>query len=134
MLVFYIIPGIVLLMLFLMLFESERDVGILMLITGLLFIPGFTRIIGNTKFRVVPIMKKIITYLPLFAGFAILLYASMGFLGYADRYTIQLGYLIASMRYHLNDAPWASLWPGFAIFLISTSLFVLHEGLAKYSR
>ncbi len=104
------------------------------LITGLLLIPSFTRIIGNTEFRVVPIAKKIISYPPLFAGFAILLYASICFLGYADSRTIQLGGLIATGRYHLYDAPWATFWPGFATFLVSISLFVLHEGLAKKSR
>lgn len=136
MLVFYILPGIVLLMLFIMMLGTH--VWVLALITGLLLIPSFTRIIVNTKFQFVPIAKKIIAYLPLFAGFAILLYASIGFLGFADPHTIQLGDLIYKGRYWIYPyyyyVPWICFWPGLTIFLIVISLFVCHEGLAKYSR
>jgi len=131
-LVFYVFPGLVLLILFVMMIGHY--VWLLALITGLLLIPSFTRIIANTEFRVVPIWKKVVSYLPLFAGFAILLYVTIGFLGFADSNTIQLGNLVAVGRYHLYDAPWATFWPGFATFLLLISLFVLHEGLVKDSR
>jgi len=130
-LVFYVFPGLVLLMVFASILGPYA--GLYALITGLLLIPSFTRIIGNTEFRVVPITKKVVSYLPLFAGFAILLYATIAFLGYGDARTITLGNIIAKGRYHLYDAPWATFWPGFAIFLFLISLFVLHEGLAKSS-
>lgn len=113
---------------------GERHLKLLLLVIGLLLIPSFTRIIANTEFRVVPIGKKIIAYAPLFAGFAIILYVSLGFLGFADPYSIQLGAEISEARVHLYDAPWATLWPGFSIFLILICLFLLHEGLAKHSR
>jgi len=132
MLVFYILPGILIALLFVSMLGPR--VGQITLITGLLLIPGFTRIIANTEFRLVPIAKKVISYLPLFAGFAILLYVTIAFLGYGDSHTINLGNDIARGRYHLYDAPWATFWPGFAIFLVLISLFVLHEGLAKHSR
>lgn len=132
MLIFYILPGIVLVMLFTMM--VGQNLGIILLVTGLLLIPSFTRIIANTEFRVVPIIKKIIAYLPLFAGFAILLFVTLGFLGFSDPRIIELGDLISEGRAFLYIAPWASLWPGFTIFLILISLFVLHEGLAKHSR
>ena len=132
MLVFYILPGILIALLFVSMLGPR--VGRIALITGLLLIPGFTRIIANTEFRLVPIAKKVISYLPLFAGFAILLYVTIAFLGYGDSLTINLGNDIARGRYHLYDAPWATFWPGFAIFLVLISLFVLHEGLAKHSR
>lgn len=132
MLVFYVLPGIVLVMLFVLMIGPRIE--IIVLVTGLLLIPGFTRIIANTEFRVVPMGKKIIAYAPLFAGFAILIYMSIGFLGFADPYAIQLGNEMSQARYHLYDAPWAALWPGFAIFLILISLFILHEGLAQHSR
>lgn len=132
MLIFYILPGIVLVMLFTMMVGPKLE--IILLVTGLLLIPSFTRIIANTEFRVVPIIKKIIAYLPLFAGFAILLFVTLGFLGFSDTRIIELGDLISEGRQYLYIAPWASFWPGFAIFLILISLFVLHEGLAKHSR
>lgn len=132
MLVFYVLPAIVLVILFVM--SLGREVWLLVLIIGLLLIPGFTRIIANTEFRILPIVKKVIAYAPLFAAFSILLYVSLGFLGFADPHTIQLGALMAQGRVHLYDAPWASLWPGFMIFLILACLFLLHQGLAQHTR
>ena len=132
MLIFYVVPGILLVMFFTNI--TTTTFGLLMFTTGLLLIPSFTRIIANSEFRIIPIGKKIISYLPLFAGFAILFYVSLGFLGIYDPRTIQLGQLVSLGRQHLYDAPWASLWPGFIAFILLTSLFVLHEGLAKSSR
>lgn len=135
-LIFYILPGILLVLLLAdtaVGFGLERY-GFLMFMTGLLLIPGFTRIIANTEFRIVSMGKKIISYLPLFAGFAIIFYVALGFLGFSDYLTVQLGDLVNDARVHLYDAPWASLWPGIFAFLIVTSLFVLHEGLVKFSR
>jgi peptide/nickel transport system permease protein len=132
MLVFYILPAIILVMLAVML--GGQLLGILVIVTGLLLIPSFTKVIANTEFRVVPIGKKIISYVPLFAGFAILLYAALGFLGFTDPRLIQLGNEISQARVHLYDAPWATLWPGITIFLIVGCLFLLHEGLAQHSR
>jgi ABC-type dipeptide/oligopeptide/nickel transport system permease component len=132
MLVFYVLPGIALVMLFELMLG--QNFGLIALITGLLLIPSFTRIIANAEFRIVPIAKKIIAYLPLFAGFAILLYETIGFLGFSDNLTIQLGDLISEGRAFMYIAPWAIFWPGFAIFFVLISLFVLHEGLTKRSR
>jgi len=135
-LIFYILPGILLVLLLINTagaFGVDRY-GFLMFMTGLLLIPGFTRIIANTEFRIVSMGKKIISYLPLFAGFAILFYVALGFLGYSYPLTVQLGDLVSEGRVHLYDAPWASLWPGLIAFLIVTSLFILHEGLVKHSR
>jgi len=109
----------------------------LMFTTGFLLIPSFTRIIANAEFRPVTIGKKIISYVPLFAGFAILLYVSLGFLGFSSWRTIQLGNLISISRERLWDIthfPHATFWPGLIAFLIVIGLFVLHEGLAKSSR
>ena len=133
MLIFYILPGILLVMFFTMLLGGT-GFGLLMITTGLLLVPSFTRIIANTEFRIVPIGKKIISYVPLFTGFAILFYVSLGFLGIYDYQTINLGGLINIGRMHLFDAPWASFWPGAIIFFILIGLFALHEGLANSSR
>jgi ABC-type dipeptide/oligopeptide/nickel transport system permease subunit len=111
--------------------------GLLMFTTGFLLIPSFTRIIANAEFRPITIGKKIISYVPLFAGFAILLYVSLGFLGFSDWRQIQLGNLINIGRERLWDIthfPHAVFWPGAMIFFILIGLFVLHEGLAKSSR
>ena len=132
MLIFYVLPGILLVML--LTASLGVTLGLLMFTTGFLLIPSFTRIIANSEFRPIPILKKIISYMPLFAGFAILFYVSLGFLGIYDNHTINLGGLVNSGRSHMYNAPWASFWPGFIAFILLTSLFVLHEGLAKSSR
>jgi ABC-type dipeptide/oligopeptide/nickel transport system permease component len=132
MLIFYILPGILLVMFFISIFG--REVGLMVIITGLLLIPSFTRIVANAEFRVVPIGKQILAYIPLFIGISISFYVLIGFLGLSDPYTIQLGDLISDARMHLYDAPWASFWPGLTIFLIVASFFILHKGLAKCSR
>jgi len=134
MLIFYVLPGIVLVIFFAVI---SYPVGLLMFTTGFLLIPSFTRIIANAEFRPVTIGKKIISYVPLFAGFAILLYVSLGFLGFSDWRQIQLGNLINIGRERLWDIthfPHAVFWPGLIAFLIVIGLFVLHEGLAKSSR
>lgn len=131
-LIFYVVPGMLLVLFFSGI--AEYRLGFLVISTGLLLTPGFTRIIANTEFRIVPMTKKIISYVPLFAGFAIMFYASLGFLGFSDPRTIQLGDLVRDARVHLTDAPWASIWPSLTVILIVTSLFVLHEGLVKHSR
>jgi peptide/nickel transport system permease protein len=133
MLVFSVLPGIVLVLLTVLLFGTS-PFGLLMLTTGLLLIPGFTRIIANTEFRIVPIGKKIISYIPLFTGFAILLYATLGFLGFYDYRIISLGGLVNDARVMLFVAPWATFWPSTILFLIVASLFIFHEGLVKHSR
>ena len=138
-LIFYIMPGILLaiaLSFYPMqeLIRFEQTFGFLLFTTGFLLVPSFTRIITNTKFQIVPMGKKIISYLPLFVGFAISFYMSLRFLGFINYRTVQLGELIRNARYHLVDAPCASLYPGLIAFLIIASLFILHEGLAKCSK
>jgi len=137
MLIFYVLPGILLVMFFTRISAEGASFGLLMFTTGLLLIPSFTRIIANAEFRIVPIGKKIISYVPLFAGFAIIFYVSLGFLGIYDYRTIQLGQLVNVARERLWDIthfPHTAFWPGVMIFFILIGLFVLHEGLAKSSR
>ncbi|MCK4382323.1 MAG: hypothetical protein KAW66_03435 [Candidatus Lokiarchaeota archaeon] len=134
MLIFYVLPGILLVMFFTRISVGGATFGLLMFTIGFLLIPSFTRIIANTEFRIVPIGKKIISYVPLFAGFAIIFYMALGFLGFNDPQTIQLGQLVSLGRQNMYDAPWASFWPGVIAFILLISLFVLHEGLVKSSR
>jgi ABC-type dipeptide/oligopeptide/nickel transport system permease component len=131
-LIFYILPGIILVMFSILI--GGMEFGLIMITTGLLLIPSFTRIIANAEFRIVPIGKKILAYIPLFMGVSISFYLLLGFLGLSDPYTIQLGDQILDARMHMFDAPWASFWPGLAAFLIILSFFVLYKGLAEHSR
>ena len=131
-LIFYVLPGILIVLFLVGIIGPFPE--LILITTGLLLIPSFTRIVANAEFRIVPIGKKILAYIPLFMGVSILFYASLGFLGFTSPLTIQLGTDISVGRMHLYDAPLASLWPGFMIFFIVVSLFILHEGLAKHSR
>ncbi|MFX0074348.1 MAG: hypothetical protein ACFE96_02825, partial [Candidatus Hermodarchaeota archaeon] len=131
-LIFYILPGILIAM-FLVGILGPLP-GLLMITTGLLLIPSFTRIVANAEFRIVPLGKKILAYIPLFMGFSILFYVTLGFLGLSNPLMIQLGELISEGRPFLFVAPWASFWPALAIFMIVVSLFILHKGLAEQSR
>jgi ABC-type dipeptide/oligopeptide/nickel transport system permease component/ABC-type dipeptide/oligopeptide/nickel transport system permease subunit len=131
-LIFYVLPGILIVLFLVGIIGPLPE--LILIITGLLLIPSFTRIVANAEFRIVSIGKKILAYIPLFMGLSILFYASLGFLGFTNPLTIQLGRDISVGRMHLYDAPLASLWPGFMIFFITVSLFILHEGLAKHSR
>jgi len=134
MLIFYVLPGILLVLFFVSNTPGGDIFGLLMFTTGFLLIPGFTRIIANSEFRIVPIIKKVLTYVPLFTGFAILFYVPLAFLGFYDPRIISLGGLISEGRAMMYVAPWAIFWPGGIAFLIVVSLFVLHEGLVKSSR
>jgi len=131
-LIFYIILCIFLAMIFIGIFGLTSEH--LMLPIGLLFIPSFTQKIANAEFRMIPLGKTIISYVPLFAGFAIFLYVFIGFFGFNDPLTIQLSQLINEARNHMFDAYWAIFWPGLITFLLLVGLFVLHIGLVKLSR
>jgi ABC-type dipeptide/oligopeptide/nickel transport system permease subunit/ABC-type dipeptide/oligopeptide/nickel transport system permease component len=98
---------------------------------GVLLIPIFTLSIANAVRREensLDIAKIIIKYIPLEMVFAILLYQTIGFLGFMDDNTAQLGITLNYGRGHLS-LRWASFWPGLFLFLILLSLLLIHEGL-----
>jgi len=127
--VFYIIPGLFLVGLFVILFGID-NLNIIFMI-GFLFIPSFTRIISNAILReadVVKIIKTIIISIPLEIAFAILSFHFLGFIGLADETRSQLGISFSYGIYSpFSFRAW--FWPGFFIFLIMLSLILLHEGL-----
>ena len=131
-LIFYVLSGILLFMLFARIIAPGP--GVILIATGLLLIPSFTRVVANSEFRIVSIGKRVLAYIPLFIGISISIHVSLGFLGVTNPLIVQLGILISDARVHLYDAPWASFWPGFATFIIVASFFILHEGLKKHSR
>ena len=99
-----------------------------------MLIPSFTRVTTNAmpeefnRKMIYKTGKSLITYIPLNISLAILLYNSVGFLGFFHDYRIGLGSDIYT-GLHNPDAPWASFWPGLTIFLIVFSFFILHLGL-----
>ncbi|MFX1574257.1 MAG: ABC transporter permease subunit [Promethearchaeota archaeon] len=133
MLFFYIFPGLVLVLLFLDIFGPY--IIIALPIIGILLIPNFTRAIANTmsgEIDINRIVKTIIRQIPLNFAIAILLYSSVGFLGFFKGTIVSLGNDINRARENPYEAPWASLWPGLTIFGIAFSLIIFHIGLQDY--
>ncbi|MFX1435425.1 MAG: ABC transporter permease subunit [Promethearchaeota archaeon] len=132
MLLFYLLP----ILLFLIAITSifGREYTILLVSSGVLSIPIFTWIFVKTEYKIFEILKKVIIYIPLFVGFIIIIYNSLGFIGYSDPDFIQLGMDISNARGHILMAPWAVLSPGVAFFLLTLGLFFLHEGFQDYPR
>ncbi len=132
-LLFYIMPFF-----FLIPVISEafgRTYSTYFIILGILLIPLFTWIFVRTEYKIFEILKKLIIYIPLFVGFATLIYASLGFLGFHDPNIIhQLGNTISLGRSYLPIAPWATLVPAMALFLLTLGLFVLHEGFQDHPK
>lgn len=132
MIVFYILPGGVFLMLLM------RDLGLKNWVAfyylGILLIPSFIWLINNRNsngFNIKKAVKSIITYIPLNFALAILIYESLGYLGFSDNSIIQLGYVFYLSRANLINAFHAVFWPGLTIFSILLSFLLLHIGLQE---
>ncbi len=102
-----------------------------MYIVGILLIPGFTIVFNKTEFKLRNLIKSALIYLPLFMGFTILLFEGLSFTGFSDPFIPQIGGNISDARMHLYNAPWASLWPGFALMMLCIGFFALHYGLKE---
>ncbi len=142
MIFFYIFPGIVLLMLLIYIYGPFYEMIMIMPTIGILLIPSFTRVIANAmsgEINIHKISKAVTSHIPLNFAIAIIIYTAIGFLGLIslesvlglENQTIQLGSIVR-MGVLLSEAPWASLWPGFAIFGIVLSFLLLHIGLQDY--
>jgi len=106
-----------------------------LIIIGVLLIPLFTWIFVRTDYKIFEILKKLIIYIPLFVGFTISIYVSLGFLGFYDHSILhQLGRTITTGRGHIYDVPLAALAPALALFLLTLGLFLLYEGFQDYPR
>ena len=112
---------------------------IILLIPSLMVLLIFSIIMGSnisvmTNFMVMcatPGFKKLITYFPLFMAFNILIFGALGFLGLSDPSLINMGYHVAEGRIALFDAPWASLWPSIALYVLVIGFLLLHYGLKE---
>ncbi|MFW9947813.1 MAG: hypothetical protein ACFFDX_13395 [Candidatus Odinarchaeota archaeon] len=106
---------------------------ICLIIIGVLLIPLFTWIFVRTEYKIFKILKKLIIYIPLFVGFTISIYISLGFLGFYDHSILhQLGKTISDGSGYI--APWTTLIPGIALFLLLLGLFLIYEGFQDYPR
>ncbi|MFX1496300.1 MAG: hypothetical protein ACFFBH_02120 [Promethearchaeota archaeon] len=105
-----------------------------MLLYGILLIPFFTLLIAKTRINGFEIMKKVIPYIPLFIGFILIIDAGIGFLGFSDPRFISFGNELNESRMFIYNAPWATIWPGLFLFLLSLGFFLLYAGLQKKPR
>jgi len=131
MVIFFIIPGLMILILSIPLFGGGSPMFIIVMIIGLLLAVTFTGIVGNAIRREtsnINTIKAIIKYIPLEMAFGIMLYQMLGFLGLTDETIPQLG---VSLNYGRGSfsAFEATYWPGIYLFVIMLSLILLHEGL-----
>lgn len=100
-------------------------------LVGLFWTPFFTYLIARERPSFYDISKKIIPYIPLFMGVTILIDTFMGLLGFSSSFPIQLGAEISIARLYLSTAPWASLFPSLAVFILLSGFFILYAGLQK---
>ncbi|MFX1590020.1 MAG: hypothetical protein ACFFC1_17895, partial [Promethearchaeota archaeon] len=132
-LLFYIIPLIFLVPVIWVAFGETYST--LLIVIGILLIPLFTWIFVRTDYKTFEILKKLIIYIPLFFGFTVLIYVTLGFLGFSDHNILhQLGRTIGEGRGHIIDAPWATLIPEVAFFLLMLGVFLLHEGFQDHPK
>ena len=130
MIIFFLFPSFLLLVLLIPIFPNF-DYRAVTVIIGIMQIPIFSRIIANAIRRennYIDIAKSIIKYIPLEVAFAIILYQTLGFMGFSDSQVPQLGETLNWGRGHIS-AIWANMWPGIFLFLIMLGLILLHEGL-----
>lgn len=131
MIMFFVIPGLMLLILSSILFGGVRPIVIIIMIIGLLLTINFTVIIANAIRRessYINVIKVAIKYIPLEMAFGIMLYLMLGYIGLGDETTAQLGITFNYGRGHWSAFE-AIYWPGLYIFVIMLSLILLHEGL-----
>jgi len=125
----FIIPSIIVILILLGILG--RNIVALMSIMTLYMIPGVTLLISRGNYSLKLTAKKLIAYLPLFMAFNILLFEAIGFLGFSDPQIIQLGDSISRARSFVFFAPWASLWPGLALYVLMIGFLALHYGLKE---
>ena len=133
MILFYILPGFVLATLTIAIYGPFRE-NILVII-GILLIPNIARVIANRVSQKINIHRlgiAVIKLIPFNFAIALLIFHSLGFLGFNQSITISLGNEINVARENPYDAPWASFWPGLTIFGIVFSFLILHIGLQDF--
>lgn len=126
----FIIPSMLLIILIVGVLGRHYEV--LMLTFGILLIPSFTQIIAKSPLRksnIKSLLKKVVIYIPLELAFVILIYESIGFLGFSDPRYFGLGRDVDLARGHITDAFHALFWPGLYLFFLIVGFISLHIGL-----
>jgi len=134
MILFYILPAIIIVIIVHEITYDPTSSRVVLTI-GAIFIPSFTRIIANhvsRKLEPTYLFKNVVCYIPLHFGISILIFESLGYLGFFNPSIPTLGNLINFARTNLYSAPWASLFPGITIFGMALSFFLLYIGLQDY--
>lgn len=130
---FFIFPTIVFVVLVLAIYSWTMIMS--MVVIGVLLTPNITKVVANAVSRDINIkrvIKKVLSHIPLNFALAVMIYEAVGFIGFGGPGMIELGKSINIARSNLYMAPWATLWPGLAIFGIVFSSLILHIGLQGY--
>ncbi|MFX0144347.1 MAG: hypothetical protein ACFE9C_09730 [Candidatus Hodarchaeota archaeon] len=142
---FYILPMLLIVILIsrLIILISGISYLFILLSTGILLIPFFTQAIanvisGNIRSDLRRIAKMLVSHIPLNFAIAVTIYTAVGYLGFSHPpIGQQLGNLINDAHSMLYSAPWASFWPGLAIFGIVFTFFLFYlafQNLGQPSR
>jgi ABC-type dipeptide/oligopeptide/nickel transport system permease component len=130
MVVLFFIPSIIVILIFLGILGG--NISVITNIMAMYTIPWVTLIISKGNYSLKLTAKKLIVYFPLFMAFNILLFEAIGFLEFSDPLiAVQLGSNVIDARNYLFNAPWASLFPGLAIYASVIGFLTLHYGLKE---
>jgi len=129
MVVLFITPSVIMILIFSTIYG--RNISGMTSIMTMYMIPWVTLIISKGNYSLKLAAKKLIAYFPLFLAFNILLFEAIGYLGFSDPSIVQLGNNISSAREYLFTAPWASFWPGLALYVLGMGFITLHYGLKE---
>lgn len=129
MVIILIVPSIVLILIYSRIFGKNIIVTIILMV--ICIIPGITLLVGKGSYSLMLTAKKIVVYFPLFMAIIILLFETVSFLGLILPSQVYLGLSISEAKTRLTQAPWASLWPSFAIYVLVIGFLSLHYGLKE---
>jgi len=131
MVILFIIPSVIVIVIIQGNYFLGGNITMIMSIMTLYMIPLVTLLISRGNYSYKLTAKKLIAYFPLFMAINIMLFEAIGFLGFSDPLLIQLGDSINRARSFVYFAPWASLWPGLALYVLMMGFFTLHYGLKE---
>ena len=145
-------PGLIMIIIIVSILGNEMYY--IMIIYGVLGIPGYARLIrgtvlqeksktyveaskvsGSSDFRIMfkhilpNCIAPVIVAVSFNVGGIILSLAGLSFLGFADPNLIEWGTDINIAQTRLTTAPWAAVWPGVGIFLTVLGFMLLGDGL-----
>jgi ABC-type dipeptide/oligopeptide/nickel transport system permease component len=136
MLFFYMLPMFLILLLVYSIFGIYYVLS--MVLVGILLIPNYTRAFSNVISGKITedlkgIGKKSLSQVPLNMAIAVIIYNALSYVGFTNPSIPQnLGRLINSARPFLYAAPWATFWPGLAIFGIVATCILLYLAFQNY--